>query len=490
MTKYFTLLLLLIIAATNVSGQNKQKDLDNFFSALFNNEQFNGNVLVAENGEIIYEKAFGYADFSNKRANTLSSSFPIASITKTFTSTAILQLTERGKLQLQDRVVKYLPDFPYPSVTIRHLLSHTAGLPIYDTLFFSFIPNSPDTVFTNKDIIPACISKKAKLIFQPGEDFSYNNVNYNILALIIETISGLPFGDYLEKYIFKPVGMTNTTLSKYNKREDKTLSMMYRPKYFYSSDMERADTLSEFRIMLRFNMQGHGDAISTARDLLKYDKALANGTLLNDTTLRKAFIPVKLNNGKHNVQRYALGWITREDTSMGEIVHHDGGLPGGRTIFLRNVTRHQTIILFDNTSNNVVPIADNALSLLNGLPVVKPKKSGAKFYGISLDRHGLKAGKITLEKIRKDTVSYYLSEDEMNSLGYAFLSNNNNLAAEAVFKVNTQLFPASWNTYDSYGEILLINGKKQEAIKMYRRSLEVNPDNQNGKNVLAQVLKQ
>ena len=485
----FRILIFLFIAATNVVAQNKQNDLDKYFSTLSRNQQFNGNVLITENGKIVYEKSFGYADFSTKRANTANSSFPIASITKTFTSTAILQLKEKDKLQITDPVVKFLPDFPYAAVTIKQLLSHTSGLPIYDTLFFSLIPKHPDTVFTNRDIIPACISTQAPLIFKSGEDFSYNNVNYNVLALIIEKISGLAFEAYLKKYIFNPAGMTSTSLSKFYTRKDKNLSKMYQSKYPYSDKMERADTVANFKIIYRFNFQGHGDIISTTHDLLKYDIALYNGTLVSNATLKEAFKPVKLNNGKDNVQRYGLGWITREDTSMGEIIKHDGGLPGGRTMLLRNIARHQTIILFDNTAGNVVPIADNALSILNGSKVAKPKKSGARIYGIALADNGVEASDKILAKIKNDTVNYYLSEDEINSLGYAFLSNNKDVEAETAFKQNTRLFPISWNAYDSYGEVLLKNGKKEDAIKMYQKSIELNPDNENGKKVLEQVLK-
>jgi CubicO group peptidase (beta-lactamase class C family) len=459
MTLNFRVLILISVLATQAAAQNRQNDIDRFFSTLSQNQQFNGNVLIAEDGKIVFEKSFGYADFSTKRANTSYSSFPIASITKTFTSTAILQLKEKGKLKLTDPVVKYLPGFPYSTVTIRHLLSHTAGMPIYDSLFFYLIPQHPDTVFTNADIIPASIAKKAPLVFQPGDRFSYNNVNYNVLAL-----------------------------SKFNTRDDKNLSRMYRPKHFYSTKMERADTLAEFNIMFRFAFQGHGEMISTARDLLKYDQALYNGTLLSSVTLEEAFTPVTLNNGQDNVQRYGLGWIISEDTSMGKIVKHDGGIPGGRLMLLRNITKHQTVILLDNTSDNVVPLADMALSILNGQKVAKPKKSGARSFGIALADYGLKAGNAFLKKIEKDTLNYYFNEDEMNSLGYAFLSSNKDAEAETVFKQNTLLFPLSWNAFDSYGEVLLKRGRKQDAVKMYRKSIELNPGNENGKKVLEQVL--
>lgn len=483
----FWLPIILLITSVNVSAQNKQKELDYYFSALSQNQQFNGNVLIAENGKIIYEKAFGYADFATKKPSAVNASFPGASITKTITATAVLQLVEKGKLKLTDYVFTILPEFPYHDVTIRQLLSHTAGLPIYDTLFFPQLPNNPNAVFENKDIIPACISQKEPLIFKPGEDFSYNNVNYNILALVVEKISGMDFQSYLKKNIFEPAGMTNTSASKFLSRPDKNLSKRYILKHLYSDQFQMADTVSEYKAMYYFNFQGHGDLISTTHDLLQYDIALYNGSLLNDSSLKEAFTPVKLYNGKDNVQRYALGWITREDTSMGEIVKHDGGMPGGRSMLLRNITKHQTIILFDNTANNVIPIADNTLSILNNVKIEKPKKSGSKIYGITLAHKGVTAGDQILKKIKKDTINYYLAENEVNSLGYDFISGNKNKEAEAVFKKNTELFPLSWNTYDSYGEILLKNGKKTEAIKMYQKSIELNPENENGINVLKQI---
>lgn len=463
MKKKQLILLLLLLTFFKFTGQNTQKKLDQYFSALAENKQFNGNVLIAENGKIFYQKSFGDADFSTHRKNNSKSSFPIASITKTFTSTGILQLLEKGKLKLEDPAAKYLTDFPYKKVTIKQLLSHTAGLPIYDSLFFPLIAKHPDTVFTNKDLIPAMIAQKSPLIFKSGVDFSYNNVNYNILALIIEKISGLTYGAYLQKNIFNPAGMKDTSLSKFFERDDRNLSKRYIVKYPYSDELQRAETVAEFKVAEHFDFQGHGDLISTCEDLLKYDVALSNGKLLKTATLKLAYTPVLLSNGSDNVQRYALGWITRKDTSMGEIVKHDGGLSGGRTLLMRNLTKHQTIILFDNTANNVVPISDHALVILNGGSVEKPKKSVAKIYGISLAQKGIKEGEKTLKAIEKDTANYDVNEDEMNSLGYALMFNNKEQEAEEVFRQNTILFSESWNTYDSYGEILLKHGKKRSG---------------------------
>ena len=137
MSKHIKLFPLLFIISTSTFSQNKEIALDKYFSALSKNQRFNGNILVAEKGKVIYQKSFGYADFKNKRLNTVNSNFTICSITKTFVATAILQLQDKGKLKVTDYVVKYLPEFPYPNITITNLLTHTSGLRAYDDFFDS-----------------------------------------------------------------------------------------------------------------------------------------------------------------------------------------------------------------------------------------------------------------------------------------------------------------------------------------------------------------
>lgn len=179
------------------------------------------------------------------------------------------------------------------------------------------------------------------------------------------------------------------------------------------------------------------------------------------------------------------------------MVYHSGAAMGLSSNILRNLTNHQTVIIFDNTHFNAHENATKVMMLLNGKTVDKPKKSIAKLYGNVLMTKGDTAARETLETLKKDTADYYLSEDEMNSLGYDFTGNKNpyhlpeqRLYKQALetFKTNVDLFPDNWNTYDSYAETLLANGQKEEAIKMYQKSLELNPKNENGKNVLQRLL--
>jgi CubicO group peptidase (beta-lactamase class C family) len=472
--------------------QNAVAGLNSYFNALFRSRQFNGNVLVAEKGKIIYERSFGYADFSTKKPNTKNTSFPIASITKTFTSTAILQLQEKGKLDINDRFVKYFADFPYPSITIRQLLSHTSYLPSHEFyVFLDSLQKIKDTLFTNNDVIPALIAMKKPLLGMPKgdrSDFAYSNLNFYLMALLIEKLSGMPYGSYIKKYIFFPAGMEHSSLSEFYFGIDKNLCREQKYRFIFSEIPDRIDTMAEnLSIFRTYNFKGHGDIVSTVEDLLRYDQALYDGTLLKESSLALAFHAITP--GIPGDSGYGLGWYIGNDSTNGKEVHHHGGGIGIEAMLVRNIARHLTIILFDNTKNFAFNIAMNALDILNGKkpPLVKP--SVAKLYGKTLVNEGIPAARILLERLRKDTLNYLLTEDGMNVLAYQLMWNNINEKAMEVFQTNLKLFPESWNSYDSYGEILVKMGRKEEAIKMYQRSIELNPKNEGGKKVLAELLK-
>lgn len=489
----------------SVTAQQKAAAiLDDYFIALHANRQFSGNVLVAEEGKIIYERSFGYADFPAQKLNSTNILFPIASISKTLTATGILQQIEKGNLRLTDPVVKYFPDFPYPAITIRHLLSHTSGLPPYNAFFDSIKAKYPGRVFTNRDFMAGLAANKKPLIYQPGEKVNYDNINFIVLALILEKVSGKSLEDYIKKNILKPAGMHNTEFFSLSVQFDPTKEMenfafphLY--PHLYSDLLVKSNTVPYIQNYWHaYNFSGFGDYISTVHDLLKYDKAFYSSQLLTEATLREAFIPVRLNNGSDNPDEFGLGWEIEKDTSLGKIVYHSGAATGLSCIILRNISLHQTVILFDNMHFNAHEIATNALAILNGRKIQYPGKSIANIYGKVLVNQGPAAASDTLYRLKKDTINYELSEDEINSLGYDLMGENNTFhfpeahrykdAVEA-FKINMELFPSSWNVYDSYGESLLKIGKKEEAIKMYQRSIELNPKNEGGKKMLADLLK-
>jgi CubicO group peptidase (beta-lactamase class C family) len=474
----------------------KQQNLDSLFSKLYNYNQFNGNILIAENNEIIYKKSFGYCDISKQVPNTENSMFCISSIAKIITSTAIFQLVEKHKIKLNDKLNKYLLDFPYSEIAIRHLLSHTSGLPDAE-LFEEQIKQHPDKIFTNKDLIPILKLWKKPLIQKPGEKWNYSKTNYMLLALLVEKITKTSFEKYVRKCIFEPAGMQNTffTTEIYNQK-NKAENHEY--PFLFSIKPQNVDSLEKYH-WYTYNISGfvgQGNIVAITTDLLKFDEALYNGKILSKKTMYEAFTPIKLlddSNAKATSgATFGLGWFIKNDTTTGKIVYHTGGQPGAFSIFLRNIDKHQTVVIFDNAFNkNIYQNGWDALNILNG-KVVKPTRiSLVKEYSKSLLENGIEAGFVRLKQLQADSTNYFLSEDDQNELGLQLLyagnfQNNKQLALE-VLKLNTLFFPNSFNTYDSYGEALAHLGFKNEAIFMYNKSLELNPENWGGKKALAKL---
>lgn len=497
---FFSLLLLPTVV---VFGQSKQKAIEDYFLALAKHQQFSGNVLVVEKNKVVYEKSFGYADYTTKAPNTPNTTFPIASISKILTATAVLQLKEKGLVQLTAPVNRYLPEFPYPEITIKHLLSHTSGLPPYNAFFDGEKKANPDKRFTNKDFLPGLVANKQPLLYQPGEKGNYDNINFIVLALLIEKISGLPYKSYIEKNILRPAGMRETSLfplpEQFNRSTIKNFAFPHLYRHPYDSLPVPSKSIPYVREYWRaYGFNGFADYVSTVRDLWKFDQALYGNRLLKQQTLAEAFVPVKLNSGENNPDEFGLGWEIEKDSSVGRLVYHSGAAMGLSSNLLRNVTKQQTVVLFDNTHFNTHENATKVMLLLNGKNVDLPKKSLARLYGRVLLNKGATAARETLEALRKDTATYDLSEDEMNSLGYDFLGNSNpyHLPEQHFYKqavetlqMNVALFPHSWNAYDSCAEALLADGQKAEAIKMYQKSVELNPKNENGKKILQQLLR-
>jgi len=490
-----------ISISANAVSQQISARLDSFFQSLYQYKEINGNVLVAEKGAVIYKRSFGFADLENKILNSDDTRFTLASVSKVFTSAAVLQLGDRNKFKLDEPLIKYFLDFPYPDITIRNLLSHTSGLPDYQ-IYEEQITKAPGKIFTNKDVLPSIKLWKRPLEFKPGEKWQYSNTNFCLLALLVEKASGMTFEQYVTKYIFSPAGMTSTYFLKDPAHlSEKNKAVNYEYPFLFSEKMVNVDSLKKYR-WRTYNAAGfvgQGNIITTTGDMLKFDQALYAGKIIKTTTLNEAFTPAKLKNGENTNANigigkaaYGLGWFIFADTSAGKIVWHTGGQPGALSIFMRNITRNQTVILFDNTFNrSLYGNGVNTMAILDNKQIVIRKKSLVRAYSNILTRSGADAAFCELQKLKADSAHYYINEDDMNDLGlqllYAATYDNHNELALEVLKLNTLFFPNSFNTYDSYGEALAKNGKKQEAIWMYKRSLELNPGNEAGKEALKRL---
>ncbi|MDI9358706.1 MAG: serine hydrolase domain-containing protein [Phycisphaerales bacterium] len=327
-----------IIANTNdqyygyLSANDKNFYTDSiktFYNKFLKKYGFNGDFLVAKNGKILFEQYSGLYNFRTEDSITPFTPIHLASISKTFTSAAILKLYQDGKLALDDNVDSYFPNFPYHNITIRLLLCHRSGLPNYVDLLESGGPVKQ--YLTNEDVLDYFIYQHPKMMFRPNTNFKYCNTNYVLLALIIEKITGMSLPDYLNDSIFKPLGMKNT--------------------YVFSEKNKDAYTPSYTRSLVPYSLRkldcvyGDKNVYSTARDLLLWDDALYTHKILNQDVENLAFQGCSPHNSTN--KNYGLGWRIFDDGKV-KFVYHNGWWHGNNTSFIRLIGDTATIIVLSN----------------------------------------------------------------------------------------------------------------------------------------------
>jgi CubicO group peptidase (beta-lactamase class C family) len=325
--------------------------IDSLFQVLSTQRGFNGNVLIAQGGKVIYENAFGYADLEEKTPLNIESTFQLASITKQFTAMAIMMLHDEGKLNFTDTLQRFFPGFPYHDITIRQLLTHRSGLPEYMS-FAKRYWNNKRRLMSNDDVMDMLITHHPGLAFVPDRKYKYNNTGYVILACIVEQVSGLQFHTFLENRIFKPLGMKRTFI--YNTKN--MLNVEYQT-LGYKKNRRRAeeDYLS--------GAVGDKGIYSTVEDMFKWDQALYTEQLIKQTTLQEAFTPFSYD--WRNDNSYGYGWriATADDSS--KIVYHAGLWRGYSSIFVRRLHDKTTIIVLCNKVNWSFENIDRFMGILD-----------------------------------------------------------------------------------------------------------------------------
>ncbi len=493
-----TIILSIFLLFSFSFADERVEKIDKILTDLQQQSGFNSNVLLAEKGKIIYEKSFGYANYDDKTLLTKDNIFDIASVSKTFTAVAILKLEEKGKLKLDDKITKYLPDLPYKNVTIRQMLSHTSGIIEFQKPIIRKEIQGKNV--NNTQMKNVFVKIKPKLDFTPGTKWSYSNTNYLFLAMIIEKVSGKSYAQFIDKYIFRKAKMKDSYVLESgvpNNKKGRIVERFYRdgllsPIYINANKlgfMKRYKSTYD-------NTTGSGKIHSTARDLLKYHKALQKGKLLKKQSLQKMYEPVKLTTGKdykvspvpNYPSEYGLGWEVAIDDSEGKIVYHPGGEPGTRTYLLRNVTKDRCMIIMTNNTLTDHRSFTFPMRVLENRSFELDKKLTGLAIAREYESNGIESA---LKKYREleNNKNYRLREDDINTLGYEILEKNKIKDAIEIFKINTEKFPKSGNVWDSLGEAYLKDGKKEEAIKYYKKSLELDPKNDNAKEILEKIRK-
>ncbi|MFI5163464.1 MAG: serine hydrolase [Sphingobacteriales bacterium] len=486
---YFLILLSVsLLTRSGLYGQNISVKMDSVFNKQFADGLLMGNLLVAEHGKIIYKKSFGFRDIAIHLPNTAMSAFALASISKQFTATAVVQLKEKGKLRLDDPFIKYFPDFPFPDITIRHLLTQTSGLPEYE-LFDRLVEKEPGRIFTNADVIPALKVWNKGLYFKPGDSWLYSSMNYCLLALLIEKLSKETLQVYLSKHIFKPAGISRTYLENeliMHPNPDRTVNYEY-PSY-YAPGLVNVDSIAGDHQMI-FNLggfSGQGGLTSTTEDLLLFDNALFAGKLISAADLEEALTPVKLNKGATARARdgfgdmgasgYGFGWFIMIDTTKGKIVWHDGGRPGISTVHLHNLRNDQTVILLENTTYDAHAPAASAYHLLNGEPSPSLQVPLIRIYAQTLVKDGADAATAKMLCLRGNPLYKMPGNYMWVDLGYQlYLKPAYIPLSVECMKTACLLFPDDWYVLQYYAAALENAGKKDLALLMYKKSVSLHP---------------
>lgn len=366
------LVFLFAVFASNVFGQiNYSISLDSFMDAEVDINHFNGNVLVAKQGIIIYEKSFGYRNYDTKKFLDANSVFELASISKQFTALGILQLIEKGKLKLSDTLRKFFPELPYNNITIQNLLTHTSGLPDYGHALATKW-NHKKIAFNN-DIIKFLATEKIPVNFKPGEKWEYCNTAFEMLASIIEKISGISYNEYMQKNIFNPLGMRHSMV--YNtRRSSKKIIPDYAYGFVYSDSLKKyilPDSLPEYDFVVYSDgIEGDGCVNSTTGDLLKWDRAIKNHTLLKRAT-QEAMLSSQSLMDTASKTYYGYGEMLGRN-EIGNYITHAGGWPGYGTLLTRYIEADITIIILSNNEFNPTSLAGDIAYIATNKEVTIP----------------------------------------------------------------------------------------------------------------------
>lgn len=308
-------------------------------------------VMVIHDGKVVHQAGYGYANLETRTPIGADTAFRLASVSKQFTVMAVMILAEDGKLEYDDPISRYLPQLaPYEGVTIRHLLTHTGGLPEY----YDIIETSAGMP-SNADALEL-LGKMGDAEFVPGERYEYSNPGYDMLASLVAAASGIDFAKFMQQRIFVPLGMTGSLVHDHTRPAVRNRSIGYEPEgegYKLNND----DPLN--------GIVGSGGVYTTLHDLFRWDQALYGESLVSSAALDEAFTPALLNKGEST--HYGFGWRI-EDYSGHRRIRHGGSWVGFRTHIARYPDDHFTVVMLSNRADfnpeqYVDPITDVYLDI-------------------------------------------------------------------------------------------------------------------------------
>ncbi len=437
---------------------------------------FTGTVLVSDHDKIIFKKGYGLANREWNIPNTPDVKFRLGSITKQFTSMLIMQQVAKGTIKLDGHLSDYLPYYRKDTgskVSISQLLSHTSGIPSYtdDPKFFEDV--SPNYYPVDDFVKKFCSDD---LQFEPGTKFHYDNSGYFLLGAILEHVTGKSYETLLKENILTPLGMNDSGYDHYADILPKRASG-------YQQVLAGVVNAPYLDMALPY---AAGSLYSTVEDLYKWDQALYTDKLIPSDLKQKLFTP--------NLEHYGYGWDIRaipdgEPEAGQTVLSHGGGINGFNTIEQRYLDDHDLIVIFNNTPG--APLGEMAKgihAILYNLEPAAPKRSLVHDLGYTIVKRGVDAAIAQYHELKRtNPKDYDFDERPLNQLGYMLLEKDRTSDAIAIFKLNAEEYAKSSNVYDSLAEAYAKNGQNQLAIDNYRKSLELDPKNENAAKKLKEL---
>ncbi len=475
MSKNVFIILVSFLFAQLSQAQNEKAKLSAIMKTYHDYNMFDGAVLVAKEGKIIYKEAFGMANREWNIPNKTDTRFMIGSVSKPLSATLVLLQVQKGLLDLNGSLDHYLPEFknkPAGKVTIKQMLSHTSGIPNYD-IIKDFFPRISRQYYSREDYLKVFID--SLLAFTPGSQYAYSSWGYFTLGYLMEKVTGKTYDQLMADDIFKKLGMNNSG-SYYHTQiiPNRATGYDYSFGGFTSSDFRDQS-----------NTMGTGDIYSTVEDLFKFHLALSNYSLLNKELTNEMFTPGMA------PANYGYGWFNKQFkyTSTDSVASNFHlGMTEGFISFIRRIPSSNSliVILCNSSPTDFFGITNNLGKVIYGKPVVLKQPVHKKMESYIKN---LGAGKAVEEykKMRVDTAHFYIDWISMDFIAQQLLTLKRLDDARIIAENNVREFPDKDLIMVTMGNIYLALNRKEDAIKAYQRALQISPFYEEAKSRLKEI---
>jgi CubicO group peptidase (beta-lactamase class C family) len=466
---------LFLVVSSRCQAQTKTQKLDRIMKTYHRFNLFDGSVLVAERGKILYQGAFGMANREWNIPNATDTKFMIGSVSKSLTATLVLIQVQKGLIDLDKTIADYIPEYSKKNgslITIRQLLSHTSGMPNYD-IIKDFFPRISRQYFSRADYVKLFMD--SALVFKPGTSYYYSSWGYFTLGYILERVTGKSYSQLMKEDIFDKLRMNGSGSYYHTQVVSKRATG-----YDYSLG---GYTSSDFRD--QSNTMGTGDLYSTVGDLFKFHLALTNNTLLNKKLTAEMFTPgIK-------PWQYGFGWFnqyykfTPKDSVF--VNYHLGMTEGFLAFMIRIPSTNSFIVFLCNSSpTDFFGITSNLMRVLYSKPVIL-KQPADKVMEKIIGKGGATKAVEAYKRMKKDTAHYYINWLSMDFLGNELYNLKRNDEARIIFENNAAEFPDKDIVMLSLAKTYDALGRKQDAVIYLKKTIALNPGNEEAKNRLKEI---